>query len=637
MSTEPLGVLAGAQDSFGVSPNAPANEWPFNLLSQKAVRFASGRIGRPGDDLPAADPAEQAACDAISGKAAGVVRKMTFRPASAAVEAFRLPLLPGEPAPTEITAELIRHRFGGTLHPWAAVVVTPLADANGYQLSRTFFGITPTRPGSHDAAWGKVRNWFEEHAELTGRGWAVEVADAGTYGTQAVRRVVGLTAAGRVVGAATGGPRPDSARTTPAEQYAMCREHELVSFRHWLAVGTGRTVARVILRSFAPALMTWADGSWVERTRVAAKRMREPLRPAYWRSEFHKLPAEREVALSVAWEGVQRCITGGRWDSHWQQEPRPYLDIWSEIDEREPLGDQFSLYAPDVVKRTADWFAAHSEAWLKGKYADLRATDYAPSVGEADWKTVAEVYRQTVAFYADAAAKGLAVVSEITSRTDAEISAETANPVPAAKKGKGKKGGCAADESLVAPLVACMDAHGVEGDSEWPRCDLAPQLVRFGCGRIAREGEEVEHNHPKGEVDRISELAAEAERRLAGCVPDYDQRGPFLAFYAAANKGDDVPEEFTEEFVREVLFNGTINPECGVSIGPITAGELWYEGSVTVAEFVPWFTSQPGLHAHAFISIGLDDGHGGATHPRLAVALTEKGSVVGVCGYVVWA
>jgi hypothetical protein len=137
-------------------------------------------------------------------------------------------------------------------------------------------------------------------------------------------------------------------------------------------------------------------------------------------------------------------------------------------------------------------------------------------------------------------------------------------------------------------------------------------------------------------VERVRELAAEAERRLAGCVPDYDQRGPFRAFFAAATQGDVVPATFRERFVRRVPFNGTINPECGVSIGPITAGELWYEGSAA-AEFVTWFASRPGLHGHAFISIGLDEDEGGATHPRLAVAFTDLGSVVGVSGCVVWA
>jgi hypothetical protein len=50
---------------------------------------------------------------------------------------------------------------------------------------------------------------------------------------------------------------------------------------------------------------------------------------------------------------------------------------------------------------------------------------------------------------------------------------------------------------------------------------------------------------------------------------------------------------------------------------------------------VSWAGSRPELHGLAFVEIGNDSG--GGLLPRLVVAFTDKGSLVGVCGYVIWA
>jgi len=46
---------------------------------------------------------------------------------------------------------------------------------------------------------------------------------------------------------------------------------------------------------------------------------------------------------------------------------------------------------------------------------------------------------------------------------------------------------------------------------------------------------------------------------------------------------------------------------------------------------------QKGLHGAVFVKVGLGDDDRGPCHPRLVVALTEQGSLVGVCGYVIFA
>jgi hypothetical protein len=181
-----------------------------------------------------------------------------------------------------------------------------------------------------------------------------------------------------------------------------------------------------------------------------------------------------------------------------------------------------------------------------------------------------------------------------------------------------------------------MGTDGDEGTPDEPQCDLLPSLVRHTCGRIARNRKKLVHNHPPGEVDRCRELAAEAERLLAHCDPPEDQGGPYLGFFATANIDDTVPTEFTESFVREWLFNGTIPRAIAVEVQPLSAAAVWHYGDEAEA-FVQWFTSVPGLHGWAFVAIGTSEDVGGSSHPRLALAFTDKGSVVGACGYVVWA
>jgi hypothetical protein len=48
-----------------------------------------------------------------------------------------------------------------------------------------------------------------------------------------------------------------------------------------------------------------------------------------------------------------------------------------------------------------------------------------------------------------------------------------------------------------------------------------------------------------------------------------------------------------------------------------------------------WFTTRPELHGPAFVLIGTDFEDRSVYHPLLLAALTDRGSLVGVCGYCV--
>jgi hypothetical protein len=49
--------------------------------------------------------------------------------------------------------------------------------------------------------------------------------------------------------------------------------------------------------------------------------------------------------------------------------------------------------------------------------------------------------------------------------------------------------------------------------------------------------------------------------------------------------------------------------------------------------FADWFTAVPELRAHAAVEIGFSDADPGPLKPRLLLALTAAGSLVGVVGY----
>jgi hypothetical protein len=129
----------------------------------------------------------------------------------------------------------------------------------------------------------------------------------------------------------------------------------------------------------------------------------------------------------------------------------------------------------------------------------------------------------------------------------------------------------------------------------------------------------------------------------------------YQPFSVVANVGTKVPARLTEPLIRQA-FGGTIYPPARIRIEPLAEqGEWWqqvldnyegYSGAELAAFLAPWramiawFHAQPELRSPSFVMIGedpLDDDNGGCVFPRLALALTGAGSIVGICNYVVHA
>jgi hypothetical protein len=200
-----------------------------------------------------------------------------------------------------------------------------------------------------------------------------------------------------------------------------------------------------------------------------------------------------------------------------------------------------------------------------------------------------------------------------------------------------------------------VDSTGDNKPGEWPGNYISTQTIAYSCGILARAGETVVHAHDADELALCRRRAEEAAKIMAdtylGMSDESDHQ--FAPFFIAANVGDKVPRKLTEPRVRAV-FRGTIWPKCQIDIEPLKEeGEWWRRASgQPLADndekalgawraMVAWFASQKDLHGASFVSIN-DRGESGrgepisCVFPRMALALTKKGSLVGLFGCVVW-
>jgi hypothetical protein len=198
----------------------------------------------------------------------------------------------------------------------------------------------------------------------------------------------------------------------------------------------------------------------------------------------------------------------------------------------------------------------------------------------------------------------------------------------------------------------------------FPLCCLSKRTVVYSCGAIARKGDEIQHDHPPGELELCRCLSSEAAKVVDGLEVGMGSEGTpatidadpnigtdnFVPFFVTANGRDQVANKLSEEVIRR-RFGGVIYPECAVIIEPLReAGDwwasvlLWYEGGDAEDEskklllwrnMIRWFNAQKDFCDTAFVSIGDQPEDGGACRPRLAVGLTRAGSLAGILGIVV--
>lgn len=216
--------------------------------------------------------------------------------------------------------------------------------------------------------------------------------------------------------------------------------------------------------------------------------------------------------------------------------------------------------------------------------------------------------------------------------------------------------GCVLDPARLAPLRECMECCGPETPTdEWDHSCIHPHAGAYSCGRLALGGGSNQHDHEPGEVERCRRLAEEAAAFVRSLEINRSEGSSSLRpFFITANRGESAAADLTPAFVR-AAFGGTIYPQAKVTIAPLEERGWAYDVFVVSQDaagkfpttgtgverwraLMTWMRSHDQFRATAFVLIGnhpLSETNFASVFPRLALALTRNGSLVGVCGHSV--
>lgn len=234
---------------------------------------------------------------------------------------------------------------------------------------------------------------------------------------------------------------------------------------------------------------------------------------------------------------------------------------------------------------------------------------------------------------------------------------------------------CVVDSARLAPLSECLGYHDLDPNidtpaDEWKYGILHPDTLAYSCGRLTLPGLLQEHNHDLDELRLCRQLAEQATQIVGSIEVPGENFNSFEPFYILANRGAEVPLELTPEYIR-LLFGGTIYPQVEVIVQPFQEGNLAWDYFVAstdpteelsyldsdnleeIEEFweerrqrvevwqrlFNWFASREELHDAAFVMIGdgdpPSDTNRACVFPCLVLAITQAGSLVGICTHAV--
>jgi hypothetical protein len=210
---------------------------------------------------------------------------------------------------------------------------------------------------------------------------------------------------------------------------------------------------------------------------------------------------------------------------------------------------------------------------------------------------------------------------------------------------------------MLKPLKEAMAQWNPDPDSEWPEWAdniISVRALAYSpCGMMTRQGTSIEHKHAANELAMCQRLSSQAAKIMKGIPVTMSDEGDneFVPFYICGTVGAKVPEKITEKYLRSA-FGGIIHPRIDITIYAMKArGEWWdrftsqdrtdhYEKGLRARKaLVDWFHASKDLHSPTFVSMGLkgyaEPGFG-SMFPQLSLAITKKGSLVGLCVCLAW-
>lgn len=220
---------------------------------------------------------------------------------------------------------------------------------------------------------------------------------------------------------------------------------------------------------------------------------------------------------------------------------------------------------------------------------------------------------------------------------------------------------CKPDPNRLGVLAECRQSSDSSGDGEeWPGHFLSTRTIAYSCGMLARKGDDVVHIHDAEELKRCRQIATEAGKIMKDVlIGGSDESDHTLdPFWIPAIVGDTVPKKITEAVFRKAM-RGTVYPGALLTIEPFKKTSEWWKRVSTLHpdydvipeempeepervakwhRFFDWFRHHADLHSPVYIGFKEppDETFGATVYPRMFVALTASGSLVGLVTCVVW-
>ena len=171
LDAERLAVFKDCMETYGMDRNAPESEWPWNVISKKAIALTCGLISRRGDQpVHRHQPAEFNLCRILATQASKIMMGQDVGMGSESRDPFRPYYVVnsiGKPAPKLITESLIREVFGGTIYPPTQIVIEPLEESGEWwrQVLYDYDG-SDDEDENNLRPWQAMIRWFHENRHL---------------------------------------------------------------------------------------------------------------------------------------------------------------------------------------------------------------------------------------------------------------------------------------------------------------------------------------------------------------------------------------------------------------------------------------------------------------------------------------
>ncbi len=164
-----------------LDPAPPDQEWANCSISQRAVAYSCGAIGRQGDVVEHDhDPEELAQCRRLSAQAAKLMEGVVVGMGSSGVNDFFAPFYVaacrGAKRPSKLDEDWLRRAFGGTIYPGLKIRIEPLKErGEWWTMVREYLVENDDAMDDEEAyeegkaeliRWQRMVQWFREEKDL---------------------------------------------------------------------------------------------------------------------------------------------------------------------------------------------------------------------------------------------------------------------------------------------------------------------------------------------------------------------------------------------------------------------------------------------------------------------------------------